>query len=465
VDFYAIDPMATVTHRTDGHIGASSLLPADPAYSMESYVQNKITVEATTLADWAKKAGVAAAELLFLDVQGGALLALEGMGDLLNTVKAVFAEIDYQPKYLGQPSADAIRTCLTERGFRLHKTFNASPWSGKELFLREGLPRLPTVLTMVTLGLNGRFGNQLFQYALLRLVAKHHGQRVQTAEWIGQYLFGHNDPNPIIDYPRSAEGRDFPDAGFPQYLFDEPPRDRDIWGYFQFHSSHYAKHKVFFRELFKPTPEIEAPLRAAWERLVAADATVVCLHLRRADYKETGMFFAAPSAWYLEVLEKLWPTLKNPVLYIATDEPDKVLPEFAKYTPISAADLKVSMPRAPFYPDFWALAQAHVLAISNSSFSFIPAMLAERGTQFYRPHLHEKKLIAFDPWDAEPLLHRDLAREIKSTFNPQMAAEQPTNPAAAAAGKPSGQSAMPGVQIHGSTRSGAPIVSFNKPAS
>ena len=93
-------------------------------------------------------------------------------------------------------------------------------------------------------------------------------------------------------------------------------------------------------------------------------------------------------------------------------------------------------------------------------------MLNERGTQFYRPHLHEKRLLAFDPWDAQPLLHRELADALSKIFDgpkTDNAPAAPPSPAAPAppAGQPGGAA---GVQIHGSTTSGAPIVSFGKPA-
>ena len=47
------------------------------------------------------------------------------------------------------------------------------------------------VVTMYCLGKLGRFGNQLFQYAYLKIYAQIHDLRVETPEWIGQYLFGH----------------------------------------------------------------------------------------------------------------------------------------------------------------------------------------------------------------------------------------------------------------------------------
>src|SRR5689334_21725322 len=49
------------------------------------------------------------------------------------------------------------------------------------------------VLTMSRLGQLGRFGNQLFQYAFLRICAEKTGSRVECPTWIGETLFGHQD--------------------------------------------------------------------------------------------------------------------------------------------------------------------------------------------------------------------------------------------------------------------------------
>ncbi|MEH7178583.1 hypothetical protein [Neobacillus vireti] len=49
------------------------------------------------------------------------------------------------------------------------------------------------IITMSTLGVNGRFGNQLLQYGFLKIYAKVYNLEVLTPKWIGQYLFGQNE--------------------------------------------------------------------------------------------------------------------------------------------------------------------------------------------------------------------------------------------------------------------------------
>ncbi len=54
IDFFAIDPDRTITPHPGGNIGASSLYLARDDYPHETYVQNKITVQSVTLAEWAR---------------------------------------------------------------------------------------------------------------------------------------------------------------------------------------------------------------------------------------------------------------------------------------------------------------------------------------------------------------------------------------------------------------------------
>ncbi len=402
---------------------------------------------------------------LHLDIQGAELMALRGANELLEHLDALTTEVNFEELYEGCGQFDELDALLTARGFESKViTCPYHPSWGDAFYLRkravEAAAASPSrgVLSMSTLGRNGRFGNQLFQYAMLRLLARQHGLTPATSPWIGQKLFGHAEQPAGTMLPGLFEGREIPDAAFPTALMEQSPGSRELWGYFQPDTIHLAPYKDFFRSLFQPVPAIEMPLRQALARLGVPGHPLVALHIRRGDYlthPANSMFYPAPSAWYRQWLEQLWPTLRDPLLYIATDDPAMVLPDFQDYQPITAVDLGVTMPEAPFYPDFYVMSQADILAISNSSFSFVPAMLNQRATAFYRPHRYRQMLIPFDPWNASPLLHRELGQPIPYPGSPT-----PTpNPAPAAAPA----SPLPaGVQFHGKTAGGGHIVSFGK---
>jgi FkbM family methyltransferase len=143
LDFFAIDPIKTVTIHPDGNIGASSLFQANPDYPHEQYHQNKITVEATTLARWSQEASISNIDLVWMDLQGAELKAMQGMGELLKNIRILYTEVEFKPMYLGQPLFAEIDQFLRAHGFRLHGKFNLSEWFGDAMYVQAGMTRNP----------------------------------------------------------------------------------------------------------------------------------------------------------------------------------------------------------------------------------------------------------------------------------------------------------------------------------
>jgi hypothetical protein len=264
------------------------------------------------------------------------------------------------------------------------------------------------IITMSSLGTDGRFANQIFQYAFLRIYAKEYDLAIETPAWIGQYLFGHNDQPISRELPQvRVEGRAadlLADALIPRA--ETPFTNVDFSGYFQFHTRYYAPHKEYFRSLFQPVSEIEVIMKKALDKLYSMGKTIVGLHLRRNDYGY-GPFFIAPGKWYSKCLESMWKNLDAPVLFIASDEPKKVLKDFANYKPVTSEDLGIELLKADFYPDFYLLSKCDIAAISNSSYSFAACMLNDKCKLFLRPDLSREKLVSFDPWDSEVSLRQE----------------------------------------------------------
>ena len=280
------------------------------------------------------------------------------------------------------------------------------------------------VIAMRSLGTFGRFGNQLFQYMFLRLYALKYNLTIQTPAWIGQTLFGFTEPPVTGAYPLVQ----MPNRLVPCWLDPElretmPLTDVDVKGYFQYHTRYYAEHKSVIRSLFRPVPAVEAAVRPGLERLRSRGKTLVGLHLRRGDFGRNH-HFVAPAQWYKDWLKGFWETLDEPVLFLASDEPEAVAREFAEYHPVTAADLGVELPAAPFYPDFYMLSHCDAVATSNSTFSFLACMLNERSTIFMRPRLSCQKLIPFDPWNS-PSNFKDEKVDPSVPTTPPVAASVP----------------------------------------
>lgn len=341
----------------------------------------------------------AAFNIINIDIQGAELAALRGALGTLPHIQAINTEINFRELYAGGTFFHELADFLHGQGFVCEAaTCPYHPSWGDALFVRR------SELAMTSLGQNGRLANQLFQYAFARLQAAQHGLTLHVPPWVGEALFGTRDPRPARALPvlrqTAADPADDAVAGRPT-----PARNVDLWGYFQYHSSWYAPRKDAFRALYRPVPTVAAPLDAALARLMAGRGTLVALHLRRGDYGY-GHFFVAPSSWYRDWLQTIWEGLDAPLLYIASDDPDAVLPDFADFAPASRADLgELALPLDD-YADFFVMTKANALAIANSSFSFAAAMLNETAGAFARPRLSLGRLIPFDPWNAE-VLFRD----------------------------------------------------------
>lgn len=260
------------------------------------------------------------------------------------------------------------------------------------------------VISMSKLGQMGRFANQLVQYMFLQTYGRRHDLEVQTPSWIGQELFGLQDPPITGPLPEFVEPYDKDESRMVIPRLAQPLEDVDVAGYFQYPTRYYAPDRPFIQQLFTPVPALQQVLDAAVARLRRQGRTVVALHVRRGDYGYS-YFYRTPLEWYQHWLACMWPAWTEPVLFVATDEPREVLPAFQRYRPVTASDLGLKLPMAPYYPDFYLLSRADVLAIPNSTFSFVAALLNQNLQAAYRSHLsdplEDPPFRSFDPWNAE----------------------------------------------------------------
>jgi hypothetical protein len=250
--------------------------------------------------------------------------------------------------------------------------------------------------------MDGRFANQLFQYSFAHCYAEKFGMRLQTPEWIGRDMFGLRDERIQGGMPAMRVEND----RIATLLSADAPAITNchLLGYFNHHSKPYAPFRENIRGLFAPVgPFREAALRL--ERWMdSLGGPIVALHLRRGDFGY-GQFWVAPDEWYLDWLDGIWANLPGARLYIASDSPS-AREAFARYNPVSQPDSGVDLGAFNFFIDFLALANANVLGISNSTFSFFAGMLNSRAKMFMRPDPKVGAMRPFDPWDAPVLLQK-----------------------------------------------------------
>lgn len=81
--------------------------------------ENKTTVPIRRLKDWAVEEGVLEIDLLWLDMQGYEVYALEGAGDLLRNVSVIYTELCKTELYSGLTTQDDYIAFLEKLGFNL----------------------------------------------------------------------------------------------------------------------------------------------------------------------------------------------------------------------------------------------------------------------------------------------------------------------------------------------------------
>ena len=70
-----------------------------------------------------------------------------------------------------------------------------------------------------------------------------------------------------------------------------------------------------------------------------------------------------------------------------------------------------------FLVDFYIMSNCDVLAISNSTFSFMASLLNKRCKNFFRPSPESMELVSYDPWDSDPLIRCWLPPESHRRFS------------------------------------------------
>jgi hypothetical protein len=251
------------------------------------------------------------------------------------------------------------------------------------------------LVQMSTLGSNGRFGNQLIQYAYLRAYAETHSLELATPDWIGRDLFGLNDPFVEWPLPQLRE-TEFDLPSMLERTSERARADVDIWGFFVGSTSALSRFRHRVLSWFQPAPPFAEAIDKGLKKLRDGRQTLVAVHLRRGDFGY-GPYWIAPATWYREWLEAVWPTLERPVLYVASDHP-ATCAELARFEPLTARDLGVVIPGADFFMDFMVLARSDVVAISNSTFSFSATMIGSSTQTCFRPDRAAKTLVRYDPW-------------------------------------------------------------------
>ena len=137
ISFFKTDPTRTKTTWADGNPGASSLFHASGKYPVEQYAQIEVTVPAVTLHRFMSDHSLETIDLLWMDIQGAELLALQGLGELISKVKIIQTEVEFLEIYQGQPLYRDLRRFLEDHGFRLLTFTTFGRYSADAIFVNN----------------------------------------------------------------------------------------------------------------------------------------------------------------------------------------------------------------------------------------------------------------------------------------------------------------------------------------
>ena len=126
--------------RKDQPFQAGSLKkPQERLHWSDVTYPKTITVQTTTLDDWATQNDITKIDFLWLDAQGNAYEILQGAQKLLPTVTAIWVEVEFIQAYEKQTQYEQLKAYLETQGFQaIAKDFeNQTDWFfGNVLFVK-----------------------------------------------------------------------------------------------------------------------------------------------------------------------------------------------------------------------------------------------------------------------------------------------------------------------------------------
>lgn len=126
---YAVGNENKITdfYIANANIGASSLLQTNQHFRSQEWPQYKTNVTMVRIDDWCKNNNISYIDILWVDVQGAERIVFEGVGDLLNNVKAICTEVEVEHMYHGSTLKEELDEYLLTHGFIEAQTFHMCP--------------------------------------------------------------------------------------------------------------------------------------------------------------------------------------------------------------------------------------------------------------------------------------------------------------------------------------------------
>ncbi len=228
----------------------------------------------------------------------------------------------------------------------------------------------------------GRFGNQLFQYAYLRTEAQKLNTTFYCPDWLGDYVFNLNDENERLKLP----------AGVSVNELKIDKNNRDIWGY-------YESEGFFDKDLIKRIFDFKADkIKDASSKYSDIDFNnSTALHFRFGDkFTETyymDMYYIPRVKYYVNALLEIFKTHENSLaqnllifsddIFLAKKEMNKIMRKFlrciTKQNSHKKPNIKIIfMENNKDYEDLFLMSLCKNIICAPSTFSWWAGYLNKR---------------------------------------------------------------------------------------
>ena len=245
-------------------------------------------------------------------------------------------------------------------------------------------------VSMTSLGANGRFANQLFQYAYVKLYALRHGLTAAFPAWEFSELFNTDDP-PCHELGLTEMGFGmFDDTDRALWDMHNPPINVDFLGYFQELPECWRRQRPLLRRMFRLRHEYEEAINGWRDRITSGRPKDARGHPRSARRLSFATVPAAVSACARKLVSRLAasnlaePESSQYCLWRPMNR-GRYFPRSKEFRPVTAAFSFRGPDLVDFIRDFEILRRADLLAICNSSFSRMAAMLAAEFSKMLLP--------------------------------------------------------------------------------
>lgn len=229
----------------------------------------------------------------------------------------------------------------------------------------------------------GRFGNQLFQYSLSKILAHIHDTTFHLnpdnhfLKFFDQKCLTYKK----LEKPCKAQYIEKNSFYFDNQIFNH--REIDLIGFFQ-NINYYIKHLEIIKQEFKPNPIIINKTYRYLKQYTNKIENSICLHFRRKDYKILqNLYGFLDVSYYMNIIAKL----DYDKIFIVSDDISLIKSEFMQHK-ITNTNIHF-VDDLDVYHEFFIIYLCRISIMANSSFSWWASLLSDN---------KDKKIYYPEPW-------------------------------------------------------------------